>query len=236
MIRFSELLEGRRVAAFLGGAGSGKTEIALNFALGLRKETERRIHFFDMDQTKPLFRARDAADRLADAGIDFHSNLDTSIEDVAAIAPGVIAALEETDSYVILDIGGNEQGARVIGQFFQRLTRSDSVLFLPINPYRPWSGSPEELRQMIEGIRNAARADCVRIVSNPNFCAETTADDVAEGNEKLKQMLDGAYEISFVCAMAPLCGALEHRLRERLIPIRIQIRYPWMEETDPETC
>ena len=234
--RFNELLEGRRIAAFLGGAGSGKTEIALNFALGLRQETEKRIHFFDMDQTKPLFRARDAADRLTEAGIVFHSNLDTSIEDVAAIAPGVISALEDTESYVILDIGGNEQGARVIGQFFQRLTRSDSVLFLPINPYRPWSGSPEELRQMIEGIRNAARADCVRIVSNPNFCAETTADDVAAGNEKLKQMLDGAYEISFVCAMAPLCGALEHRLRERLIPIRIQIRYPWMEEPDPETC
>lgn len=231
-MRFTELFEGRRVAAFLGGAGSGKTEIALNFALGLRQETERKIHFFDMDQTKPLFRARDAADRLTAAGIDFHSNLDTSIEDVASIAPGVIAALEETDSYVILDIGGNEQGARVIGQFFRRLMGSGSVMFLPINPYRPWSGSPEELRQMIEGIMNAARADCVKIVSNPNFCGETTADDVVEGNRKLKQMLDGAYEISFVCALAPLCGALENRLQEPLIPIQIQIRYPWMEEND----
>ena len=233
--RFNELLEGRRIAAFLGGAGSGKTEIALNFALGLRQETEKRIHFFDMDQTKPLFRARDAADRLTEAGIVFHSNLDTSIEDVAAIAPGVISALEDTESYVILDIGGNEQGARVIGQFFQRLSADDSMLFLPINPYRPWSGSPEELRAMIEGIRIAARAGCVKIISNPNFCGETSAEDVIEGNDKLKQMLGGAYGISFVCALAPLCDELEDRLEESLIPIQIQILYPWMEGYEPES-
>ena len=228
--RYTEIMDGRRIAAFLGGAGSGKTEIALNFALGLRGETERTIHFFDMDQTKPLFRARDAADTLREAGIVFHSNLDTSIEDVAAIAPGVIAALEETDSYVILDIGGNEQGARVIGQFFERLNRPDSVVFLPINPYRPWSGDSAELRMTVEGITRAARIDCVRIVSNPNFCAETRAEDVISGNEKLKSMLGSEYPIAFVCAREDLCAQLEGRIAERLIPIRIRIRYPWMED------
>lgn len=228
--RYTEIMDGRRIAAFLGGAGSGKTEIALNFALGLRGETERTIHFFDMDQTKPLFRARDAADTLREAGIVFHSNLDTSIEDVAAIAPGVIAALEETDSYVILDIGGNEQGARVIGQFFERLNRPDSVVFLPINPYRPWSGDSAELRMTVEGITRAARSDCVRIVSNPNFCAETRAEDVISGNEKLKSMLGSEYPIAFVCAREDLCAQLEGRIAERLIPIRIRIRYPWMED------
>ncbi len=232
--RYSRILEGRRIAAFLGGAGSGKTEIALNFALGLEKETRRRIHFFDMDQTKPLFRARDAADRLTEAGIVFHSNLDTSIEDVAAIAPGVISALEDTDSLVILDIGGNEQGARVIGQFFQRLTATDSAVFLPINPYRPWSGNEEELRVTIESIARAARCNDIRIVSNPNYCSETVADDVIEGNNKLKNMLGGDYRVSFVCALESLCEALEGRLTEPLVPIRIQIRYPWMEDATNE--
>ena len=229
---YTEILDGRRIAAFLGGAGSGKTEIALNFALGLRRETARTIHFFDMDQTKPLFRARDAAESLREAGITFHSNDDTSIEDVAAIAPGVLSALEETDSYVILDIGGNEQGARVIGQFFERLNRPDSTVFLPINPYRPWSGDSAELRVTIEGIVRAARSDRVRIVSNPNFCAETGVEDVVSGNEKLKTMLGGEYPISFVCAREDLCAQLEGRIAERLIPIRILIRYPWMEDED----
>ncbi len=229
---FTEIMQGRRIAAFLGGAGSGKTEIALNFALGLRKETPRRIHFFDMDQTKPLFRARDAAEELTAAGIIFHSNTDTSIEDVAAIAPGVISALSEEDSYVIMDVGGNEQGARVVGQFFERLNASDSAVFLPVNPYRPWAGEAEELRETMEKITRAARCGCVRIISNPNFCAETCAEDVLAGNEKLKEMLGGRYEISFVTASEPLCEALEGRLTERLIPIQIRIRYPWMEDVE----
>ena len=233
--RFTELLEGRRIAAFLGGAGSGKTEIALNFALGLRRETARTIHFFDMDQTKPLFRARDAAELLCSSGITFHSNTDTSIEDVAAVTPGVISALEETESIVILDIGGNEQGARVIGQYFERLNREDSIVFLPINPYRPWSGDVNELRATVDGITRAARADRVLIVSNPNFCGQTTAEDVVSGNEQLKQMVGGEREIAFVCALEPLCAELSKRLQERLVPIRIRIRYPWMEDEAEET-
>ena len=228
--RYSDLLEGRRIAAFLGGAGSGKTEIALNFARGLRRETEKTIHFFDMDQTKPLFRARDAAAALTAAGITFHSNTDTSIEDVAAIAPGVLSALAETDSYVIMDVGGNEQGARVIGQFFRQLNTSDSALFLPVNPYRPWSGDPVELMETIDKITAAARAGSVQIISNPNFCDQTVAEDVIAGNEKLKAMLQERYEISFVTALEPLCEALEGCLTERVVPIRIQIVYPWQED------
>jgi len=228
--RYSDLLQGGRIAAFLGGAGSGKTEISLNFSLGLRRETEKTIHFFDMDQTKPLFRARDAAETLTKAGIVFHSNTDTSIEDVAAIAPGVLSALAEEDSYVILDVGGNEQGARVIGQFFQRLNASDSILFLPVNPYRPWSGDPAELMETIEKIAAAARAGSVQIISNPNFCDQTVAEDVVAGNEKLKTMLPDGYEISFVTAPEPLCEALEGCLTERIVPLRIQIVYPWQED------
>ena len=227
--RFTEILKNKRAVAFLGEAGSGKTEIALNFAMGLRKETDRTIHFFDMDQTKPLFRARDAAQRLRDNGIIFHSNMDTSIEDVAAIAPGVLAAFSEQDSYIIMDVGGNEGGARVIGQFFEQLNRGDSMILLPINPYRPWSGSAENLAVTIDKIMNAARTESVKVVSNPNFCAQTSAEDVLVGNKKLKEMLGGRYEISFVCALEALCEELEDKLVERLIPIEIQILYPWME-------
>jgi len=226
---YAELLRGKRIVAFLGEAGSGKSEIALNFALGLRKETDRPIHFFDMDQTKPLFRSRDVAENLKKVGILFHSNMDTSIEDVAAIAPGVQSALDETDSYVIMDVGGNETGARVVGQFFKDLNKDESLILLPINPYRPWSGNQENLTITIDKIKRAARTECVKVVSNPNFCFETTEEDVIAGNDKLKEMLSGLYEICFVCALESLCGALEDKLEECLIPITIQILYPWLE-------
>ncbi|NLA87780.1 MAG: hypothetical protein GX847_10990, partial [Clostridiales bacterium] len=52
----TDLLDGKKTVIFLGESGSGKSEISINFAMRLRGETDRIIHFFDMDQTKPLFR------------------------------------------------------------------------------------------------------------------------------------------------------------------------------------
>ena len=60
---------------------------------------------------------------------------------------------------------------------------------------------------------------------------QALAEDVIAGNERLKAMLSGSrYAISFVTALEPLCEALEGCLTERLIPIRIQILYPWMDD------
>ena len=67
-----ELLSGAKNIVFLGEAGSGKTETAINLALRLAREGGRSVHFFDMDQTKPLFRARDCGDVLESRGVVFH--------------------------------------------------------------------------------------------------------------------------------------------------------------------
>jgi len=226
---FTELLGGKKTVVFLGEAGSGKSEIAINFAVGLRGETDRKIHFFDMDQTKPLFRSRDVANQIRSAGITFHSNVDESIEDVAAIAPGVIEAIKEPDSYVILDIGGSDHGARMIGQFSQYLNSDESAVLFLINPYRPWSRDLPSIDETIRRILRASRTASIQLVSNPNFGPETTAEDVLAGNEKLKCMLDGKLPISFVCALESLCAELKEEIKEPLIPVKIYILYPWME-------
>jgi hypothetical protein len=227
--RFTELLGGKKTVVLLGEAGSGKSEIAINFALGLRGETNRKIHFFDMDQTKPLFRSRDVANKIRSAGIEFHSNITESIEDVAAIVPGVKEAINEPESFVILDIGGNEHGARMIGQFSQNLNSEDCVVLFVINPYRPWSRDLPSITETIRRITVAARTENIRVVSNPNFGPETTAEDIIKGNEKLKAMLGGKSEVSFVCALERLCPELEGKITEPLIPVKIYILYPWQD-------
>ena len=56
---------------FLGEAGCGKSELAVHLALELA-EQGREVHFFDLDQTKPLMRSRDAEALLTGAGITVH--------------------------------------------------------------------------------------------------------------------------------------------------------------------
>ncbi len=226
---YTELLGGKKTVVFLGEAGSGKSEIAINFAVGLKGETKQKIHFFDMDQTKPLFRSRDVANKIRSMGIEFHSNVTESIEDVSAIAPGVIEAIGEPESLVIMDIGGNEHGARMIGQFSDYLNGGSSVVFFLINPYRPWSRDLQSIAETIRRITAASRTSNIRVVSNPNFGLETTAEDIVKGNERLKEMLEGRLEVSFVCALEHLCPELEGRIKEPLVPVKIHILYPWQE-------
>jgi len=43
----------------IGEAGCGKSEISLNLAKYLAENSDKQVHLFDMDMTKPLFRSRD---------------------------------------------------------------------------------------------------------------------------------------------------------------------------------
>ena len=69
MERIFAQLEHKKNFVFLGEAGSGKSELAVNFARQLARRTQREVHFFDLDMTKPLFRSRDAAGELEQAGV-----------------------------------------------------------------------------------------------------------------------------------------------------------------------
>ena len=78
---------------FIGEAGSGKTETAVNLALRMAREGGRRVHFFDMDQTKPLFRARDCEAQLEREGVVFH--FQAQYLDAPTVASGVIETLRD---------------------------------------------------------------------------------------------------------------------------------------------
>ena len=58
----------QRNIVFLGEAGCGKSELAVHLALELAGQG-REVHFFDLDQTKPLMRSRDVESLLESAGV-----------------------------------------------------------------------------------------------------------------------------------------------------------------------
>ncbi|MEG1753002.1 MAG: hypothetical protein RR234_03735, partial [Christensenella sp.] len=60
----AQITKGKKNFVFIGEAGSGKSEIAVNFAQALCQQRDREVHFFDLDMTKPLFRTRDISNEL----------------------------------------------------------------------------------------------------------------------------------------------------------------------------
>lgn len=222
-----DLLRRKKNFVFIGEAGSGKTETALSLAALMTGLTDRPVHLFDMDQTKPNFRARDAARAMERSGVRLHYH--DQILDLPSVAPGVNEHLRDPAACVLMDVGGGSHGSHMIGQFHQALNREDSLVFYIVNPYRPWSKETENIRETMRRVLGSARLERISLMANPNLGAATTAEDVLHGMERLRALLDGV-PVDFVCALEPLCGELSRTLTEPIIPIRLNTLPRWMLE------
>ena len=63
-----DLLTGERIKIFVGEFGSGKTELAVNYALRLKQQGYHTA-IIDIDLVKPYFRTRESRALLEDKGI-----------------------------------------------------------------------------------------------------------------------------------------------------------------------
>lgn len=218
---WNELVGTYKDVVFLGESGSGKSELAINLALELRTQT-KSVHLWDIDQTKPLFRARDVEHKLVKQGIAVH--YDVQMEDAPTLSGGIASFLLDRDSRVILDVGGGDIGARLIGGLSHLLKREDVVVFYVINPYCAWSDNLESIDKTFSAILASARIRQVHFLANPNLGEATSAADFTLGLDQVMQILP---------PQAPLvASAVPYWLADvaapiPLIPIYPQLRYPW---------
>lgn len=217
------LAKGRKNFVFLGEAGSGKSEIAMNMAVELREITDRPVHFFDMDQTKPLYRSRDAREIIEQAGVYFH--YEEQFFDAPTLVGGVREHLGDRESIVIMDVGGNHQGARLIGGFAPFLNRDESEAFFVINPYRPWSKDVISIDGTLSSILKVSHIEKVSIISNPNVGPSTTVEEVITGNGKVEEMIGEYINIGYVSVMDSLCKELKTPIP--ILPIKLYLTSPW---------
>jgi hypothetical protein len=147
----------KRHSVFLGASGSGKTELSVNFAIEASGLTDRQICFFDMDQTKGLFRSRDFFDILSAHGI---APVDTyEFQDAPIVPAGVVSRIDDERSLCVFDVGGNTAGAVMIGQYAGRLRPEDTDYYYVVNPCRPFSDTAADLEQGMAEILSASHVD-----------------------------------------------------------------------------
>lgn len=222
------LLPEKKNFIFVGEAGCGKSELSLNFARALTSMTEKTVHFFDLDMTKPLFRSRDAAETLSRDGIVVHFM--EQFMDAPTLVGGVMPLLRDPNAVVVMDVGGDHIGARSIGGFAPMLNRPDAAVFYLINPYRPWSDTIEHIDETLGKILGASHIQLTQLtlVSNPNNGLDTTADEVAEGHRKTVEMVGEYIPVSFCCAREELVAEVAGRVDVPVFPVRLELTYPWL--------
>jgi hypothetical protein len=171
----------KRVTLLVGHFGSGKTEIALNGALELAANGAR-ITLADLDVVKPYFRSRSARAILLDAGIELLAPTGANMHaDLPIIVPQIRSHLRDPNRRLIMDVGGDEIGARVLGSLSDVVPFDDTDCLLVLNFRRPSTPDPERALQMIREIEAVGRVPVSGLISNTHLMSETTPAVVVDG-------------------------------------------------------
>lgn len=214
----------RRMIVIAGHYGSGKTELAVSLAMELAKDKNRaypRLAIVDLDVANPYFRSRERMDLLEQHGVavygdTFHSTGATA--ELPALTAALRAPLEDEGCQAIVDLGGNDAGARVLRQFGKYFEGNEHELWAVVNFRRYETLTVDTAREHVESIQNELRIPVTGLVNNTHLLRETTLDVIREGYEKART-LSAAMEIPLLFTCYP-AGIVSPEALEGISPLR----------------
>ncbi|SHE53892.1 hypothetical protein SAMN02745164_00641 [Marinitoga hydrogenitolerans DSM 16785] len=182
----------------IGMFGSGKTEIALNSALYLKEKYEN-VAIADIDVISPYFRTRDEIDILEKRGIKVITPPRQFIHaDLPIIPPAVGGYITNPEYQTIIDAGGNEDGATVVGSLKNFLDQAKTATYFVVNTKRPFMNTVDDIIYYIERLSAKTRRRVDYLISNTNLQNETTEDIILKGEKLLYEVsLNTGIPISF---------------------------------------
>jgi hypothetical protein len=147
-----------RIRIFTGHFGSGKTEISINYAIDLAKQG-KKVAIVDIDIVNPYFCVRDIKEHLEkEYGIRvIASNPHYSNAELAVVPAEIISVFNDKSYEVVMDIGGDDSGAVVLGQYNRFFREEPYEMYFVVNYNRPMTSNSEEIEEYIASIQRASR-------------------------------------------------------------------------------
>lgn len=221
----------KRITLFAGHYGSGKTNIALNYARRL-KSLGAKVAIADLDIVNPYFRTQDSATVLAAEGIELVvSQFANSNVDFPAMPKEAYALVADRSRKVVIDVGGDDRGALALGRYVPEiLAENDYEMLAVVNASRPLTRTVRDAILVLREIEQAAGLKFTGVVDNTNLGPETTADYVLEHADYASGIADElGVPVRFVAVDERLSGELAGRI-ENLLPLTIQRLYYHLEK------
>lgn len=167
----------RRVLVLVGGYGSGKTQLAISLALK-QAEDGKPVALVDLDLINPYFRSRDITETLKTKGVEvIRPEGDLAFAENPSLPPQIDGALRDTTRHVILDVGGNETGATILGRYHDLLEADDVGILQVVNIFRPFSSTIEELERLRLDMEQKSHIKVQGWINNSNLLDWTTLED-----------------------------------------------------------
>ena len=184
-------MEHKRLTLFAGHYGSGKTNIAVNYAMLLADEG-KKVCVADLDIVNPYFRTKDSEQELAQKGITLIcSQYANTNVDLPAIPAESYRLVQDKSCFGVIDIGGDDRGAYALGRFAEAIkAEGDYRMAFVLNRYRPLTSTVADTVEIMREIETACGIKFNCIVNNSNIGSETTADIVLESVSFAKELSD----------------------------------------------
>lgn len=213
----------KRVLLLCGHYGSGKTNIAVNLAQEIKREYPV-VALADLDIVNPYFRSKDSAAELDEAGIRLIcSNYANSNVDIPALPPDLYALTDDKQMRAVIDVGGDDRGALVLGRLAPAiLAEDDYEMLMVINCYRPLTRDAASTVEVMREIEYAGGIRFTALVNNSNLGVETTKEDVLASLRYAEQV---AAMSGLPVVMTTVDERLQNELKDKipnLLPLKLQ--------------
>ena len=219
----------KRVTLFAGHYGSGKTNLAVNYALKLAGSGLKTL-IADLDIVNPYFRTRDSQTELDEAGIRIIvSPYANSNVDVPALPDEMYAVTDDKSYHCVIDVGGDDRGALALGRLSPALREeNDFDMLFVVNFYRPLTRDWKSALTVMREIELASGMRFTGIVNNSNLGQLTKAEDVAMTDEQARELAAQSGLKLLTTTVKEELAAKTPDCIENITPIRLHFRGDWV--------
>lgn len=226
-------MESKRITIFAGHYGSGKTNIAVNYALRLREEYDK-VSIADLDIVNPYFRTKDSEKHLEEKGIRLiSSEYANSNVDVPALPAEAYSIIDDLSVRAVIDVGGDDRGALALGRYTPSIIEQNNYEhLLVVNKYRPLTPNCASTIEVMREIETACGMKFTGIVNNSNLGDETTAEDVISSIGYAEEISKAS---SLPIRMTTVKEDLFDTLKDKVVnctPIKLYVKQSWARATD----
>ncbi len=180
----------KKMYVLIGNYGSGKTELAINFAF--RAAESGRTELLDLDMVNTYFRLTEPGimAKMKEIRLVSPNFTNSSVETLSLPAEVQSAFAMDWDT-VVFDVGGDAAGSTALGRYhqdFMELEEGQLEVLNVINIRRPLSGTVERIIRIQNEMQIHSRLRITGMINNTNLSTATTEAELRNGYEIIREV------------------------------------------------
>ena len=182
----------KKMYVLIGNYGSGKSELALNFAF--KAAESGKTELIDLDMVNTYFRLTERGKMVSQKEIRLVSpNFACSGIETLSLPAEVASAFALNWDTVVFDVGGDAVGSTALGRYhadFMELAPDQLEVLNVVNIRRPLAGTVEKIIKLQEEMQIHSRLKITGMINNTNLQTITRPDELRDGYEMLKEVTE----------------------------------------------